>query len=234
MKPPNSCTLFFDDTDRRENQFLGLVTSNGHTLVMQPSLYARFTTDYHHERAYLCDGKSGLIEKQIQYHLNTPGTQSALSNHTQSNDEDDILPPLFDNTIQLQLNSSMQLEYHNPTNIRFAFACQKEEYKYQLGTQFSTPTPTLQDPSVTSLKKKNQTKSKLPTNVQNDVIEKQQIQVERLLDGHVNVKELPMMKELILMRKRIRNLCNGWLRDCRIILGKIKYKYNSIQEIFHF
>jgi hypothetical protein len=224
LKPPNSCTLFFDDTDLRENQFLGLITSTGHAVVMQPNLHARFTTDSHHERGYLCDGKTGIIEKQVQWHMNTSGNQSVLSNHTTS--DDDILPPLFDNTIQLQLNSSMQLEYHNPTNIRFAFACQKEEYKFQLGINISTPTPTLHDPTIHLFKQKKTIKSKLSTipneiNITND---KQQIQIERLLDGQVNLRELPMFKELTLMRKRIRNLCNNWLKDCRMILGKNKIK----------
>jgi len=233
LNPSNCCTLFFDDTDIPENQFLGLVTSSGSVFVMQPTLHARFTTDNQYERAYLCNGKTGIIEKQVQWHLNHSGAQSVLSNQTMSNDEDDILPPLFENTIQLQLNSFMQLEYYNPTNIRFAFACQKEEFKFQLGTNRSTHSPMSIEPTIVSTKKvsgdkKNQSKSKLSTiisastnsNEMTNISEKQQIQIERLLDGQVNIKELPMIKELHLLRKKIRNICNNWLKECRITLGK--------------
>jgi hypothetical protein len=191
---------------------------------MQPNLNARFTTDNHHERAYLCDGKTGIIQKQIQWHINTSGNQSVLSNQTGSNDDDDILPPLMDNTIQLQLNSSMQFEFHNPTNIRFAFASQKEEYKFQLGTNISSQSPITPEPIIHLPKKKNQSKLKsspiITTHEIPFVMDKQQIQLERLLDGQVNIKELPMIKELHLLRKKIRNICNNWLRECRIILGK--------------
>jgi hypothetical protein len=230
----NCCTLFFDDTDIEENQFLGLVTSTGSVCVMQPTLHARFTTDIQHERAYLCNGKTGIIEKQLQWHSNTSGTQSVLSNQTTSNDEDDILPPLLESIIQFQLNSCMQLEFHNPTNIRFAFACQKEEFKFQLGTNLSSQTPTTSfEPTISPTKKigekKVQTKSKLSTVISNsndisNISEKQQIQVERLLDGQVNLRDLPMIKELIILRKRIRTLCNNWLKECRITLGKKEIK----------
>ncbi len=47
-----------------------------------------------------------------------------------------------------------------------------------------------------------------------------EIQVERLLDGQVNIRELPMLRELITLRKRIRNICNNWLKECRMTLGK--------------
>ena len=227
LNPPHSSTLFFDDTDILENQFLGLVTSTGSVFIMQPTLHARFTTDNLHERAYLCNGKTGLIEKQIQWHLNTSGTQSVLSNQTGSNDDDDILPPLFENTVQLQLNSSMQLEYQNPTNIRFAFACQKEEFKFQLGANLSSQSPVPVEPIKKSARV--QSKSKLSTIVSNstNVSEKQQVQVERLLDGQVNLRELPMIKELNILRKKIRHLCNSWLKECRITLGKKKQHYTS-------
>jgi hypothetical protein len=235
LKPPNCCTLFFDDTDISSNQFLGLVTSTGSVFIMQPSLHARFTTDNQHERAYLCNGKTGIIEKQIEYHLNHCGSQSVLSNRTISNDEDDILPPLFENTIQFQLNSYMQLEYENLTNIHFAFACQKEEFKFELGTNLSSQSPTLIQPTINLtkknlLEKKIQSKSKLSTIISNsnetsNISSKQQIQVERLLDGQVNLRDLPMIKELIILRKRIRILCNNWLKECRITLGKNNFQF---------
>jgi hypothetical protein len=229
----NSTTLFFDDIESPENQFLGLVTSAGSVLVMQPTFHARFVTDILHERGYLCNSKTGLIDKQFQWHLNSSGTQSVLSNQTASNDEDDILPPLLETTVQLQLNSSMQLEFCNPTNIRFAYAGHKEEFKFQLGSNLPSQSPTIFEPTISSIKKnsgekKVTSKSKLSTiisasTIPNDLLnisEKQQIQVERLLDGQVNVRELPMLRELITLRKRIRNICNNWLKECRMTLGK--------------
>jgi hypothetical protein len=100
LQPPQTCTLFFDDTDSPEHQFLGLVTSTGSVLIMLPTLCARFVTDHLHERGYLCDGEK--------------------------------LERLKNNFDRIQLNPSMQLEYSNSLNIRFAFAYQKEEYKFQL------------------------------------------------------------------------------------------------------
>jgi len=29
-----------------------------------------------------------------------------------------------------------------------------------------------------------------------------------------------MMKELVNLRKKIRHICNNWLKECRITLGK--------------
>lgn len=217
---PHSCTLFFDDTEIVENQFLGLVTSRGHMFIMQPTLHARFTTDSQRDRAYLCHGTNGIIEKQIQWNLNNSMSID------EEDDIEDILPPLFETSVQLQLNSFMQLEFHDPTNIRFAFACQKEEYKFQLGTTISSTTPqetispTLPKKTPTDLKK-NPTKSK-SSNHSNDneiINQKQEIQIERLLDGQVNLRELPMIKDLNLLKKRIRHLFQNWLKEYRIALG---------------
>lgn len=231
---PNYTTIFFDDTDIEENRFLGSVTSNGNLFIMQPTCYARFTTDYQHERAYLCNGKTGIIDKQLQYHLN----QSQINSNNNNNDDDDVLPPLFQNTVQVQLNPYMQLEFHNPTNIRFAFACQKEEFKFELGTNRSRmQTPILiETPKKISADKKNQSKSKISTPITNSndlssISDKQQIQIERLLDGQVNLKELPSIKELIFLRKRIRNICMHWLKECRMTLGNI---YIYIKNSFKF
>ncbi|CAF0886668.1 unnamed protein product [Rotaria sp. Silwood1] len=228
VQSPNSMILFFDDTDVPENVFLGLVTSNGSVLIMQPTLHARFVTDNQHERGYICNGKTGMIEKQLQWHSNNFVTQPTLSNEPTTHDEDEILPALLESTVQLQLNSFMQLEYHNPTNIRFAFACQKEELKFQLGVHLTTQSTTSAELTKKNLlDKKFQSKPKLSTilpssinsNQTSNMSEKQQIQVERLLDGQVNVKELPMIKELNNLRKRIRNICNDWLKSCRTTLG---------------
>lgn len=231
--------LFFDDIDVPENQLLGVVTSTGNVLVMQPNLHARFVTDGHHERGFLCNGKTGIIEKQLQWHTSSNRTQSVLSSEPTTHDEDDTLPALLETTIQMQLNPYMQLEYHNQANIRFAFACQKEEFKFQLGVpiipQLITP---IEQAALTNKKipvdKKLHTKLKTFVNPANSMhstsasitSEKQQMQMERLLDGQVNVKELPMTKELTQLRKRIRTICNDWLKQCRTILGKIFFSTN--------
>ena len=189
---------------------------------MQPTYHSRFTTDSQRERAYLCHGINGIIEKQIQWNLN-----NSMLIDDDDDPIEDILPPLFQTSVQLQLNSFMQLEFIDPTNIRFAFACQKEQYQFQLGTtisssttQHQTITPSLPKKTPTDLKK-SPTKSKLSSNSNEIEIvnEKQEIQIERLLDGQVNLKELPMIKDLILLRKRIRHLFYNWLKEYRIALG---------------
>lgn len=198
---------------------------------MQPKFHARFVTDSQHERGYLCNGKTGAIEKQLRSHLNDPGTQQ---NQTPTNEEDEIFPSLLDSTVQLQLNSYMQLEYFNPINIRFAFACHKEEFQFQLGAHPSQiPTSVETTPVINkkhSADKKLLSKTKLSTIISTSTnssemsinSEKPQIPQEKLLDGQVNVKELPMIKELTSLRKRIKNICNNWLKECRTPLGKKK------------
>jgi len=227
LQPPASSTLFFDDTDSPENQFLGCVTSSGCVLVKQPNLYTRFVTDSLHERGYLCNGETGIIEKQLRSHSNNPGTQSNLPNQTPANDDDEIFPPVLDSTVQLQLNSCMQLEYYNPINIRFAFACHKEEFKFQLGAHPSQ-LPSAVEATLISTKKHSadrKLRSKLSTIVSSsthssEISINSQVPVEKLPDGQVNVKELPMMKELTVLRKRIKHICISWLKECRTPLGK--------------
>ncbi|CAF3387992.1 unnamed protein product [Rotaria socialis] len=231
VRSPNPIVLFYDDTDSPDHQYLGAVTSNGSVLVMQPNLHARFVTDNQHERGYLCNGKVGMIEKQLQWHSNNYGAPSASCGDPTTNDDDDALPALLESTVQLQLNPYMQLEYANPSNIRFAFACQKEEFKFQLGIHVSMQTTAttpaerpIGSPKKSSTDKRMQSKPKLPMipsnwNPSTGATEKQQMQVERLLDGQVNVRELPMIKELTSLRKRIRNICNEWLKLCRKTLG---------------
>jgi hypothetical protein len=224
LRSPSSTTLFFDDTNSTSNQFLGLVTSTGSVLLMQPTLHARFVTDNKHERAYLCNGKTGTIEKQLRWSITNNSQRESVSI-----DEDDINPPLLDNIVQLQLNSFMQLEYHNSTNILFAFSCQNEEFKFQLGaiipiqsskfmdlTKAMIPMRRLSEEKklLTKLKSSNLTN----TNELSDVREKQP---EKLLDKQVKHPQLPMMGELILLRKRIKHICQSWLKECRTTLGKI-------------
>ena len=206
---------------------------------MQPNLHARFVTDSQHERGYLCNGEIGNIDKQLRSHLNDPGTQPSIPNSTPANDEEEVFPQLLDSTVQLQLNSCMQLEYYNPINIRFAFACHKEEFKFQLGAHPSQiPTGVETTPISTkkhSADKRLQSKSRLSTIISNSTnssemsvySEKPQVPTEKLVDGQVNVKELPMIKELTVLRKRIKHICSSWLKECRTPLGKkVKFNFN--------
>lgn len=161
---------------------------------MQPNLYARFITDNQDQTAYLCYGQTGIIEKQLQYHFNfNSNQQSSLTNN-----DDDIIQPLFENTVQLQLNSFMQLEFNNSTNINFAFSCEKQEFKFELGTNNNNI-------------------------IQSNTLDKQQIQIEKLLDGQIYLKQLPMFKELNLLRKKIKIIFNNWLKLYRITLGNFIY-----------
>ncbi|CAF3758096.1 unnamed protein product [Adineta steineri] len=232
LQPPNPSTLFFDDTDIPENQFLGLVTSTGSVLIMQPSLHARFVTDNQHERGFLCNGETGLIEKQLRSHSNESGTDAIVSNQTTGNDDEGVFAQPADSTVQLQLNPYMQLEYYNPINIRFAFSCHKEEFKFQLGADPATQIQNSTETTIASTKKnsadrRRQSKSKLSTIVSSSThsselslnSERPQILPEKLPDGQVNIKELPMMKELTNIKKRFKTLCNNWLKECRTALG---------------
>jgi hypothetical protein len=115
------------------NQFLGLVTSNGNVLLIQPTFYAHFITNNQYKNAYLCDSKIGFIEKEFQYDL--------------TNDDDDNINP----SLQFQINSFMQLEYINSSNIPFLFKCQNEEFQFQLDISLPIQSSTLINLTTTIL-----------------------------------------------------------------------------------
>ncbi|CAF3567379.1 unnamed protein product [Rotaria sp. Silwood1] len=211
-----STTLFFNDTNSIGNQFLGLVTSTGNVLLMQPKFHAHFITDNQHQCSYLCNGKTGIIEKQFQWHLTNNSEIQSISN--------DINLSLIDNTIQLQLNSFMQLEYHNSSNIDFAFTCQNEKFHFQLGIHLpiqSLIPKNLITSTTTSIKKNSQDKkiqtpttkrtNSISSNDTSNILEKQHQQLY--------FHQLPMIQELILLRKRIENICHSWLKQYRTVLG---------------
>lgn len=210
--------MFFDDKDPFENAFLGFVRSDVGAVLMEPSSYSRLINNDRFEHFYLCSHRNGEIEKEVQWHRNQVGRDSTFSNVSEPNSvEDDILPPLFENTIQFQINPAMQLEFSQAKNIRFAYTSDQEEIHFQLT---STPTAAY-PPSTTSFLKKHPPKSKYSSqsSSSNEISVKQQIQIERLLDGQINQKELPMFKDLLALKKRIRNICNMWLKACRTTLG---------------
>ncbi|UJR34249.1 hypothetical protein I4U23_021653 [Adineta vaga] len=207
-----STILFFDDTTIPTKQFLGLVTSSGNVLVMQPTFHTRFITNNRYEYAYLCHGKTGLIENQLQWSFKRNiHRQSTLFHEDDDDDDDNQHIPLIENTVQLQLNSSMQLEYQNPSNIRFAFSCHSEEFKYQLGSSIlRTHSPIVMD--STSLTRKFSKKRTSSINANEYLHQKSN-------DEQMDLYHLPIMKELIIMRKRIKTLCETWLKEYRTILG---------------
>ena len=205
-----STTLFFDDTSVSTKQLLGLINSSGNVLVVQPAFHARFITNNHYEYAYLCNGKTGIIEKQLQW-----SSKSQFARQSTPIDEDAEQIPIIENTIQFQLNSFMQLEYNNPTNIRFAFTCLNEQFKYQLGNSALTvQSPLIMDSTTTAAAKRNSRKRISSINTQDFLTQKS-------AEEQVDLYQLPIMKELIQMRKRIKTLCDTWLKEYRTVLGKI-------------
>jgi hypothetical protein len=80
---------------------------------MQPTFHARFITNHQYDNGYLCNNKTGIIEKQFQWYSSNNYQRQSLS-LTEDNSINSV-----ENTIQLQINSFMQLEYHNSSNILF-------------------------------------------------------------------------------------------------------------------
>ncbi|CAF1409745.1 unnamed protein product [Adineta ricciae] len=201
-----STTLFFDDTSIPTKQFLGLINSSGNVLVVQPAFHTRFVTNNHYEYAYLCNGKTGIIENQLQWSLKSPFPRQSTPI-----DEDTEQIPIIENTVQFQLNSFMQLEYNNPTNIRFAFICLNEQFKYQLGNSTLTvQSPLIMDSTTTA--KRNSRKRISSINAQDFLNQKS-------TEEQVDLYQLSIMKELFQMRKRIKILCDSWLKEYRTVLG---------------
>ena len=204
LPPPKSTTLFFDDTPSSTHRFLGLVTSIGNVLLVEPSYHARFIGNNRHENGYLCHGKTGVIEKEFLWNCSTTSEEMSY-------------PSVIDQTLQLQINSSMQLEYHQPSNISFAFQCENERFQYQLGVQLPrtlcSTTKNLpgsrrvsqeKSPSIL-FKRLNSDESKLP--------------VRSSSNEKLPSRSLTPMEELTILRKRIEHLCQNWLEQCRTTLG---------------
>jgi hypothetical protein len=186
---------------------------------MQPTFHARFITNNKYQNAYLCNGKTGLIEKEFQYN----SQQQSIPI-----DEDNINPSL-----QFQINSFMQLEYFNPSNIIFAFKCQNEEFQFQLGIQLPTQSSVLMNLTTTTIL----AAKKISSNISNDItntFEKPQIQTQKLSDESNHSRQLPIMQELILLKKRIKHICLNWLKECRTTLGKLFSSLRFINWNFFF
>ena len=206
---------------------------------MQPNLHARFITDNQYNCSYLCNVKTGIIEKQLQWHIKNNYQRQSISTN-----DDDISSASLDNIVQLQLNSFMQLEYYNQSNIRFAFKCKNEFFQFQLGVDSSTQSSLFMDSTATTTSRipmKTSTRvndleiqitrsSPINPNDMSNDLKKQQVSSQKTLDRKINLKQLPMMEELILLRKRIKTVCNRWLKHYRKILGKTLVKLKTTKE----
>lgn len=194
LRSPKSTTLFFDDTDCSSQCFLGFVTSNGNVILNDPSHHARFIGNNRQEKSYLCDGKSGVIEKE--FHWN----QSDISEGTSPS------------SIQLQINSFMQLEYHKPSNISFAFQCQNERIQYQLGVHLLKQSSAI----------KQTNREKIPPLLykrSSSVLSNSEKSTRKFSREKSQTQPMTIMEELTLVRKRIEHLCSAWLEECRKALG---------------
>jgi hypothetical protein len=187
---------------------------------MQPTFHARFITNNQYDNGYLCNGKTGIIEKQFQWYSSNNYQRLSLILS-----EDSSINPL-ENTIQLQINPFMQLEYHNSSNILFAFTCQDEEFKLQLGAP-PIPSTTLKNLAATILAAKrmsgerNSLISTIRSNSLSSNEEKQLIKIRKISDEQTRSHQLPIMQELTSLRKRIKQICHSWLEECRTTLGKV-------------
>lgn len=223
----SSCftTLFFDDIKSIENRFLGLVTHAGDLLLMESNCYAHFITDRQHQCIYLCDRKNGIIEKRIQYNLKTSNQTQYVSIKNNVIDSNQV-----GNRIQLQLNSFMQLDYHNSSNIRLTFACQNENFEYELlnHSRLKSESIDLKPPIFpvmkNSLSKTFSTKTKISNHMNSDdvstISKNRPTQTQQLSDEQMDFYQLPMYPELLMLRKRIRYICHNWLKYYRTKLGK--------------
>ena len=198
---------------------------------MQPTFHARFITNNQYDNGYLCNGKTGIIEKRFQWYSPNNCQRPSLTLF-----EDNSLNSL-ENTVQLQINSFMQLEYHNSSNILFAFTCQDEQFKLQLGAPPPIPSSTLTNLAATILAAKKMTgerNSLVSTTRSNSLSsneDKQQIKIRKISDEQTRSHQLPMIQELTSLRKRIKQICHNWLEQCRTTLGKV-YSLISIALFF--
>ena len=209
LRSPKSNTLFFDDTDSSSQRFLGFVTSTGNVVLNEPSYHARFIGNNRHEKSYLCHGKTGVIEKEIQWN------SSEISEGT--------FPP----SIQLQINSFMQLEYHNPSNISFAFQCQNEHIEYQLGVHLLKQSSSTKQTSRGKI-------SPMLVKRSNSVMSNSDNRSRKFSKEKSQTRPVTMMEELTVIRKRIEQICSSWLEECRRTLGFISLFIFSIIRICYF
>ena len=228
-------TLFFDDDDHQQQQqsvtspFLAFVIPDLAVVVMTRSHHARLISVAPCPSAYLCDERDGRIEREIRFQGKSVRANSNLSRRTPLNGQDDedddddgtgVASPLSGSTIQIQLNSSMQIEYFHLTNIRFGLSVAKEDLHLQFGSR-------LERRSI-NVSRASARHGGLSTIVSNS---SHSNDIDRSSDRHdafsgkasndqISLHDLPMIHELLQSRKRIRLLLDNWLATCRTALGR--------------
>lgn len=159
---------------------------------MQPSFHARFLTNHQKEFAYLCDGKAGFIQKEFPINLTK------------------------EIRLEFQLNSLMQIQYENQSNIRFAFTCENEYFQFQLAKTFSS----LEDlTSTIVVTKKLSSNLKRSNSILANQLEQQQSLSRKSFEQANSYQDLPILQELNSLKKRIKSICHSWLQFCRSVLG---------------
>ena len=116
LRSPLSTVVFFDDTESVCDRFLGSITSEGHLTVQSgKSSRRRLFTDEENRSILSFDEAKGSIQREHQWNSQGEGQQRTA--------------------LQIQLNSSIELQYRDPTDIRLTFIRDKEEYRLQLGVK---------------------------------------------------------------------------------------------------
>src|SRR5207302_341586 len=115
----------------------------------------------------------------------------------------------IENTVQIQINSYMQIEYHNSSNILFGFICLNEKFQFQLGIHL---------PITKKIFVLTKRSNSIISNNSSNIPDKQQRKLSIIQNYY---HQLPSMQDLIILRKRIKHICDNWLKECRTILGKI-------------
>ena len=223
-------TLFFDDDDDQQQQQRQSVKTPFHACVI-PDLAVLVMTRSHHARlisvapsssAYLCDERDGRIEREIRRHGRSlrPGSnlsrRTPLNGRDDENDDDDE----HGNTIQIQLNSSMQIEYLHLTNIRFGLSVAKEDLHLQFGSRLERQSTNVSRASARHAGVSTIVSTPSLINDMNTSSDRHDVSIEKASNDHISLHDLPMINELLLLRKRIRLLLDNWLMTCRTTLGK--------------
>lgn len=205
---PSPCltTLFFDDSVK--HSFLGFVNSIGNVILLEPTFHARFLTNHQKEYALLCDGKTGVIQKEFQLNSNQ------------------------ENLLEFQLNSSMQIQYENASKISFSFACQNEHFRFQLAKSTSsfkdfTSKILLANKLSSTIKQSNLLI--LPNNNQDKSLLTNRKSISQPTNS--SQQQISLLQDLDLLKKRVKQICHSWLKQYRTVLGRF-FRFNSIENLF--
>ena len=224
-------TLFFDDDDDQQpmkNPFLAFIIPDLAVVVMTRSHHARLISVAPCPSAYLCDERDGRIEREIRFYDKSLRADSNLSRRTPLNGRDDehdddgssSVSSLSGNTIQIQLNSSMQIEYLHLTNIRFGLSIAKEDLHLQFGSRLERQSANVSRTSARHGGLLTVVPNSTHTNDIDTSSDRHGVSIGKVANDQISLHDLPMINELLQLRKRIRLLLDNWLTTCRTALGK--------------